>query len=56
MHISLGAQQTPNLTLAFANEDAKIHEVKHLRLKGQITINNLVVQDDVNKTVRRLES
>lgn len=45
----VGGTADAKLNLAFANEDAKIHEVKHLRLKGQITINNLVVQDDVNK-------
>lgn len=45
----VGGTADAKLNLAFANEDAKIHEVKHLRLKGQITINNLVVQDAVNK-------
>lgn len=38
-----------NLNLAFAEQDEKIHEIKHLRLKGNITIDNLKLENLLNK-------
>lgn len=57
----VGGTADAKLNLAFANQDAKVHEVKHLRLKGQVTINNLVIQDDIGKpydvlTVKKIEA
>ncbi len=44
-----GGELSANLNLAFAEQDEKIHEIKHLRLKGNITIDNLKLENLLNK-------
>ncbi len=44
-----GGTLSAKLNLAFANEDADKKEIGHLRLKGRVEINDLVIQDIQNQ-------